>query len=256
MLDIDDSDDDILLNHLSFNSDSKSKSKNKTRRKSQSPKRASPSPKRGGVRRGKRLSKKAPSLSPERNKGTSSQEDIPPAIQAKLAIISDPATPMRERIKLELEMKRNPEEEMYFTEFKNSFDRKKYLAFVAKREKEEEERLQSNLKKEEARALREKEERAKARAAEIEKEIAKLEREDKMREELALHCHQVIAKDSEEVRKNAEKMLIRVTERGAEAELEEMERQAKKEEMHNSMDLSHVEKVLIEAIIDQKDTVN
>jgi len=241
MLDMDmDSDDDIFLNN------------NKTKRG------VSPKRKMRGVRKGtKKPVKKVLSLSPER-KNTSSQDDIPPVIQEKLAIISDPATPMRERIQLELEMRKIPKEEQYLAEFKHSFDRKKYLSVVEKRGKEEEEQLQKNLREEDSRVAQEEEKRAKAKLAEIEEEIAKHDRDEKLRDDIALHQQQIIAKDTEQVRKNAEKMLVRVTERGAMAEMEEKERKARIEEFRetNGKDLTHVEKVLAEAIMDQREIAN
>lgn len=235
-----DSDDEIFLNN------------NKTKRG------VSPKRKMRGVRKGnKKPIKKLLSLSPER-KNTSSQDDIPPVIQEKLAIISDPATPMRERIQLELEMRKIPEEEQYLAEFKHSFDRKKYLSVVEKKGREEVEQLQKNLREEDSRVAQEEEKRAKAKLAEIEEEIAKQERDDKLREDIALHQQQIIAKDSEQVRKNAEKMVVRVTERGAMAEMEEKERKARIEEFRetNGKDLTHVEKVLAEAIMDQREIDN
>mmetsp|Transcript_40162 Transcript_40162/g.96906 ORF Transcript_40162/g.96906 Transcript_40162/m.96906 type:complete len:82 (-) Transcript_40162:185-430(-) len=77
-----------------------------------------------------------------------------------------------------------------------------------------------------------------------------------MKEEVRLHRAQVLVKDSEEVRKHAEQMLIGVTEKVALTEMEEKERKAKIEEFKKTegAELSHVEIVLAEALMEQKDT--
>mmetsp|Transcript_40161 Transcript_40161/g.96900 ORF Transcript_40161/g.96900 Transcript_40161/m.96900 type:complete len:288 (-) Transcript_40161:185-1048(-) len=227
-------------------------------------------PLRKGKRKGKSKSPaKKRSLSPtdklrenkklvEKNGGdiVLSQDDIPPAIAEKLSIIADPDTKMRDRIALEVEMRKNPEEEPYLAQFKSKFDRKKFLKVKEQKDKEEEEQLKKNLEEEELRKIREQEDIAKAKLAEIEAQLAKEEREEKMKEEVRLHRAQVLVKDSEEVRKHAEQMLIGVTEKVALTEMEEKERKAKIEEFKKTegAELSHVEIVLAEALMEQKDT--
>jgi len=179
-----------------------------------------------------------------------------PQFAEKLSIIMDPDTKMKDRIELEVAMRKNPEEEPYLAQFRTKFDRKKFLSVKAKKDKEEEDQLKKNLEEEELRKAREEENIAKAKLAEIEAELAKVEREEQMKEEVRLHRAKVLVQDSEEVRKKAEKMLIGVTEKVALTEMEEKERQARIQEFMESegKDLTHVEKVLAEALMEQKDT--
>ncbi|KAL3932227.1 MAG: hypothetical protein SGBAC_010945 [Bacillariaceae sp.] len=248
-LDISDDEEEIDYLKLTLNK-GKDKPLRKGKRKQKSPvKKRSLSPT-NKLRENKKLA--------EKNGGDMvlSQDDIPPAIAEKLSIIMDPDTKLKDRIELEVAMRKNPEEEPYFAQFRTKFDRKKFLTVKAKKDKEEEDQLKKNLEEEELRKAREEENIAKAKLAEIEAELAKVEREEQMKEEVRLHRAKVLVQDSEEVRKKAEKMLIGVTEKVALTEMEEKERQARIQEFMESegKDLTHVEKVLAEALMEQKDT--
>ncbi|CAJ1938924.1 unnamed protein product [Cylindrotheca closterium] len=247
-LDIASDDEDIDLFKMAMEKD-KDKPLRKGRRKGSSPaKKRSMSP-RNKLLENKKLAEKNGGQVPL-------QEDIPPAIAEKLAIISDPETDIKERIKLEVEMRKNPEEEEYLAIFRTKFDRKKFLSVKEQKDKEEQEQLQKNLKEEELRKKQEEEEFARARQAELDAQREKEEREERMKEEVRLHRAKVLVQDSEEVRKNAEKMLVGVIEKMALNEMEEKERQARIEEFlqKEGADLTHVEKELAKALMEQKST--
>jgi len=195
----------------------------------------------------------------EQNGGATglSQDDIPPAIAEKLSIIANPETKMKDRIALEVEMRRNPEEEPYLAEFRDKFDRKRFLAAKDEKDKQEEEEMAKFFSEEERRKQKELEELAAAKQKELDEIKAKQDREERMKEEVRLHQAKILVSDAEETRKHAEKMLIGVTEKLALAEMEEKERQQHIQEyMEENKDASHVDKVLTKAAMEQKDTVN
>jgi hypothetical protein len=194
----------------------------------------------------------------KKEKRRSSQEDLPMEVQRKLAIITDPATPMKERLGIEVEMMKNPKEKSYLSEFRHDFDRKKYLTANEVKHKEEEGQLKKNLREEAKRAAQEQEEFSKARLAEVEEEMARRDREMKMNKDVDLHRRKVVAKDSEQLRKNAENVVAKVAEKKAREKLEEQERQAriKKFRSKEGAKMAHVNRVLTEALLDQHETKN
>jgi hypothetical protein len=179
-------------------------------------------------------------------------------VQRKLAIITDPATPMKERLGIEVEMMKNPKEKSYLSEFRHDFDRKKYLTAKEVKHKEEEGQLKKNLREEAKRAAQEQQEFSKARLAEVEEEMARQDREMKMNKDVDLHRRKVVAKDSEQLRKNAENVVAKVAEKKAREKLEEQERQARINEFRSKegAKMAHVNRVLTEALLDQHETEN
>lgn len=249
-LDIDDNDDEIDYLKIALDKDKgKPLRRGKRKDKSKSPaKKRSVSP-----TDALRLNKK---LIEEQGDDIIAQEDIPPAIAEKLAIIADPESNMRDRIALEVEMRKNPEEEPYLAKFRDKFDRKKFLKAKEAKDKEEEKQMEKFFTEEEIRHQKEEEERARAKQAELDAIREAEEREQRMKEEVRLHRARVLAEGSEEARKNAEKMLIGVTEKLALNEMEEKEREARIEEFMETegKHLTHVEKELARALLEQKST--
>ena len=185
------------------------------------------------------------------------QDDIPPAIAEKLSIIANPETKMKDRIALEVQMRKNPEEEPYLVKFKHKFDNKKFLKKKKQKDDEEQEQLKKNLEEEEKRQMKEKEEFAANRQRELDEQKAKEEAEIRMKEEVRLHRAKVLAQGTEEVRKHAEIMLTGVVEKLAKAEMSEMEKKKELEKYFEENDqLTDVERALIEARMFQKETKN
>ena len=87
-----------------------------------------------------------------KGKGRLSQEDLPMEVQKKLSILTDPTTPLKEKIELEVEMRNNPDEEVFLAEFRNNFSNKLYLEKKQEMERLEQEQLNKNLKEEAERA--------------------------------------------------------------------------------------------------------
>ena len=112
-----------------------------------------------------------------KGKGRLSQEDLPMEVQKKLSILTDPTTPLKEKIELEVEMRNNPDEEVFLAEFRNNFSNKLYLEKKQEMERLEQEQLNKNLKEEAERAAKEQEEFMKIRLAQVEEELQKQERE-------------------------------------------------------------------------------
>jgi hypothetical protein len=189
-------------------------------------------------------------------KRRSSQEELPIEVQRKLALITDPATPMKERLEIEVEMMKNPKEKSYLSEFRHNFDRKKYVTAIEVKHKEEKQQFKKNQREETKRAAEEQEEFSKARLAEVEEEVARQDREMKMDKEVNLHRRKVLAKDTEQMRKNAENVVAKVAEKKARERLEEQERQARIHEFRRKegAKMPHVNRVLTEALLDQHDT--
>lgn len=194
----------------------------------------------------------------KKEKRRASQEDLPMEVQRKLAIITDPDTSMKKRLEIEVEMMKNAEEKSYLSEFRHDFDRRKYLTDKEIKDKEEADQLNKNLREEAKRAALEQEEFSKARLAEVEAELAKQEREEKMEKEVDLHRKMVVAKDTEELRKNAENVVAKVAEKNAREKLAEEERQARLAEFRRKegANMPHVNRVLTEALLEQHETAN
>lgn len=173
---------------------------------------------------------------------TLNQDDIPPEIAEKLAIIADPETKMKDRVALEVQMRKNPEEAHYLANFRDKFDRKKFLTKKSEKDMEEDEEKRKFFEEEEKRKQKEAEELAAAKQRELDEIKAKEEAEIRLQEEVRLHRAKVLVQDSEEVRKQAEKMLIGVTEKIALTEMQEMERRKALEEyLADNPDMSEVE---------------
>lgn len=192
----------------------------------------------------------------KRDKTRTSQEHIPMDIQRKLAVFTDPATPMKQRVELEVEMRNNEKEYAFLTEFRHTFDRKQFLEAKKETDQEEQARLDKFQREEAVRVAKEQEDLNKARLAEIEAEIAMQEKEIQLKKKVTLHQKKVLAGDAATLRKNAESAVAGVAERQAKERLEEQEREARKQKMRRKegKNLTDVEIVLKEAIIDQVET--
>ena len=190
-----------------------------------------------------------------KGKGRLSQEDLPMEVQKKLSILTDPTTPLKEKIELEVEMRNNPDEEVFLAEFRNNFSNKLYLEKKQEMERLEQEQLNKNLKEEAERAAKEQEEFMKIRLAQVEEELQKQEREIQLQKDVQMHMSKVAAKDAKDLRKGAERALVSVTKKKAKAHLAEQERQARLTHFRKRHGgLSHVEMKLKEAMLEQKET--
>merc|ERR1712187_672489 len=112
------------------------------------------------------------------------------------SIIANPETKMKDRIALEVEMRRNPEEEPYLAEFRDKFDRKRFLTAKDEKDKQEEEEMAKFFSEEERRKQKELEELAAAKQKELDEIKAKHDREQRMKEEVRLHQAKILVSDA------------------------------------------------------------
>jgi len=128
-----------------------------------------------------------------------------PEVRAKLAKVFDPTTPMKERLQVEVDMMKIPDERKILAELRYKVARKsvnvRYLENLAANE----ENLQKNLAEEAVRAKEEEKELARLRKERIDEEKAKKERDQRLRKEVDFLKKKGIAEGAEELRKEAEK---------------------------------------------------
>jgi hypothetical protein len=256
-----DDDDDILASPTKPKSDSKvgktrsgsirSKSPGKNREKVRSSSTRSKSP--GGLKSRSTTKPKSPTK-PKSTKEVVSQEDIPLRILEKLAILTDPDVPLKERCQVEVDMLKDPFEKKIMVDFRHTFDRKAFLSLKAEYEEKEQQRIHRDILTEEEKERQFKHYLAKKRQQAVEEEIAKAEREAKILEEARKHTVRSIAEGMEKVRRDAEKTVQVATE----SRLRRQEEQAALEEelehfrrtegkyMHDA------QRALKEAMIEQK----
>ena len=72
-------------------------------------------------------------------------EDIPLKVLEKLAKLSDPDVPLKERVQLEVEMMKDPYEKKVMVDFRQKFDRKKFLEHKAEMESKLQEKIHADI---------------------------------------------------------------------------------------------------------------
>lgn len=132
-------------------------------------------------------------------------EKFSPEVRAKLFKIINPATPMKERLEIEVEMMKHPEERKILADFRYHAERKTFNIKILETEAQEVEQLATNLEEEAKRAAEEEKEFAKLRQQRVEEEIAKQEREAKLERDVQVHKAKGIVEGAEELRKEAER---------------------------------------------------
>lgn len=129
-----------------------------------------------------------------------------PKVRAKLAKVFDPKTPMKERLQVEVNMMKIPDEQKILADLRYKVKRKsvnvRYLENLASNE----DYLQKTFAEEEVRAREEEKELARLRQERIDEENAQKERERRLCRELDILKKKEIAEGAEELRKEAEKM--------------------------------------------------
>lgn len=191
---------------------------------------------------------------PKSAKEIVTQDDIPLEILEKLAILTDPDVPLKERVQVEVDMLKDPFEKKIMVDFRHTFDRKAFLSLKSDYEQREQQRINKDIMTEEEKEREFKEYLAKKRQKEVEKEIAKAEREAKVLDDARKHTVRSIAEGMEQVRKDAEKTVQAASESrlkkkkeqdALEAELEHFRRTTGKY-MHDA------QRELKEAMIEQR----
>ena len=94
-----------------------------------------------------------------------SLEGVSPSVRAKLKKVLDKTTPMKERLELEVQMMKIPDERKILADFKYKFERKDLNMKIFESEMKQQEQLEGFLGEEAVRAKAEEEEFAKKRKA-------------------------------------------------------------------------------------------
>lgn len=128
-----------------------------------------------------------------------------PAIRAKLLKIVDPRTPMKDRLQIEVDMMKIPEERKVLSEFRYKADRKSINNKLLDSDAKDVEEFVKTMQEEEKRKGEEEAVFAKNRQERVEEEIAKQEREAKLARDVQVHKAKGIAMGAEELRKEAER---------------------------------------------------
>ncbi len=259
-LNLNDSDEEDFLNiPVKPKSDSKIKTRSgsfrsKSPGKNQGVSRSSRSKSPGALSKSQSSSITGSPSKPKGGKEIVNQKDIAFEILQKLAIITDPDVPLKERVQVEVDMMKDPYEKKVLVEFRHTFDRKSFLSMKADWERQEQKRIAKNIKTEEEIEKEFKQGLARKRQQAIEEEIAKADREAKMLADARQHAVKSIAQGMEQVRKDAEKTVQVASEsrlrkkkeqEALEAELEHFRRTEGKY-MHDA------QRALKEARIEQK----
>lgn len=122
---------------------------------------------------------------------------LSPQVREKLAKIFNKATPMKERIQIEIEMMKHPEEGPILSDFKWKVERKQFNIQILESIESQQELLDRNLAEEAKRAKKEQMELAKKRQEKIEEEIAQKERELEIERQVKIHKAKNIAMGAE-----------------------------------------------------------
>ena len=134
-----------------------------------------------------------------------SLKGVSPSVRAKLKKVLDKTTPMKERLELEVQMMKIPDERKILADFKYKFERKDLNMKIFESEMKQQEQLEGFLGEEAVRAKAEEEEFAKKREEKLREEMAKKEREAKVERDVKLHKAKTVAQGAEELRMDAEK---------------------------------------------------
>jgi hypothetical protein len=177
-----------------------------------------------------------------------------PQVQAKLAKMIDPKTPMKERLELEVAMMRHPVERKVLADFRYKKDRTSYLVNVVETQEHEEEQLNKNLAQEAVRAGEENKYFAKKREEKIEEEIAGRERDAQLERDVRHHKAKAIAMNAEQLRKDAEQTVEIATKNKAVKERKEKDREEKLNRFRENegKNMTDVERALYEARLMQR----
>jgi hypothetical protein len=194
------------------------------------------------IRKGRSLSR---SVSPNLD-----DEEVPPEIAAKLAIAMDESQPMRRRVEVETEMRKNPEERKFLVNARYERHKQKVVESAENLSSEHDEQTAQNIKKEFQRAKLEKEEMDAERNKRIREAREKKARQVKRTSDIKKSQATAIAKDAEEFRKAAERMREGTKKNIKERRAEEEKHKAHKEKILAAED-SDVLRNLKEAVLDQ-----
>lgn len=152
-------------------------------------------------------------------------EKVSPEVRSKLAKIFNKQTPMKERLQLEVEMMKDPEERKTLADFRYKAERKMFNMKILESEAAQQELLEKNLSEEAKRRAAEELEFAKKRQERMKEEKAKKEREDQLEHEVKVHAAKTVAMGAEELRRDAEKTAEAAARNKAKREQEEQERE-------------------------------
>jgi hypothetical protein len=204
---------------------------------------------------------KSPGIKPIRRKSTSKtassdikQEDIPIEILEKLMVLTDPETSVRERAEIEVDMSKDPYAKSILVNFRQKFDRKAFLKQKAQMDQEAEAQMAKNIKDSDKKEAEFQKEVARKRQQKIEEEIARAKREAKMLEDARKHAVKEIATGLEQVRKDAEKTVVRAKQNilKKKEEQEAMEREIEEFRRKEGKYMHDAQRALREAMITQK----
>lgn len=134
-----------------------------------------------------------------------SLEGVSPSVRAKLKKVLDKTTPMKERLELEVQMMKDPDERKILADFKYKFERKNLNMKIFENEVQAQDQLDKSLKEEAKRAKAEQKEFSKRRQERLDEERAKKEREAKLERDVNVHKAKAVAQGAEELRMEAEK---------------------------------------------------
>jgi hypothetical protein len=181
-------------------------------------------------------------------------EDIPLKVLEKLAILSDPDVPLKERVQLEVDMMKDPYEKKVMVDFRQKFDRKKFLEHKAEYEQNIQEKIHADILTEAEKEKEFKRVLAEKRQKEVEEEIAKAEREAQMLKDARTHAAKSIAEGMEQVRKDAEKtvQVASVNRLKKQKEQEALEREIEQFRRTEGKYMHEAQRALKEAMITQK----
>ena len=154
-------------------------------------------------------------------------EKVTPSVRSKLAKVFNQATPMKDRLSLEVEMMKDPDERKILADFRYKADRKMFNMKILESETAQQELLEKNLSEEAKRRAEEEREFAKKRQERLEEENAKKQRELQLERDAKVHTAKTVAMGAEELRKDAERTAEAAARNKAKKDQEEREREAR-----------------------------
>jgi len=184
------------------------------------------------------------------------QDKIPIEIQHKLMKVTDPELSIKDRVEMEIEMMKDPEEKRILVKFKNKFDRKRFLESLSYEEQIKQEKIRADIRLEEEKEAEFMQSLQEKRERERQEELERLRREKQVEVDAQRHKAQIVARDMTYIKEAAlEAATVSVDRNIREKQLEEEENRKRIEEFRRNegKNMHDAQRALREAMMEQKD---
>jgi hypothetical protein len=203
---------------------------------------------------------KASKVAQEQEKEDGMQRSIAkldPETKAKVNIMLNPDTPMKERLGIEIKLMKHPDPEVrqIISDIRYRIDNQSFLVQKLSTQQEVDDQMAKNLSQEAIRAAEEKKDLEGKKRQKLEEKRAEKRREKELEAEVRTHQAKIIAEDAGRLRQEVEQMNVAAQENKKSKIKQEEEIEQAVHEFHETegKHLTHTERVLKEALIRQRE---